>query len=512
MLSILTLAGRVRPGWIFRATIATLGRDRVVMRDVLLLICCCCVSLSSGCLQDNPRGASESAEETGAGHAGESGPELQHDVPSDVASDAELAPWCGDGQVDEGERCDDGNDVPDDGCEWNCEPSRGVSFVSVGQRPFSCAVSFEGELMCFGTNEYGELGLGTFEHVGDDEVPMSVGPVFIWADVESVAAGGYHGCALDDEGGVWCWGMADVGQCGLGSAAHQPYPEAKVPLGAAATQVVSGLEHSCALRDDGAVACWGSNAHGQVGYPGLEAVGVDQTPYAAGTVMIGADALQLAAGGNTTCAVLADGTVRCWGANQRGQLGLGHGLDIGDDEHPVSAAALDFGVPAVAVSVGRLHACALLNDDTVRCWGEGPAHGHPGHLTVGLHELATSFPAVEVGESVVEVAAGGTQTCVRNQKGEVWCFGRGTAGLGQGPGYPDVIGDDEAPSHAARVDLGAPARSLSAGAHVCARLAGGGLRCFGVHIDGALGLPWLAPGTAIGDDEAPASEPAVALF
>lgn len=484
------------------------------MRRPPLPVSLLCVVLAPACLGDNPltlevgETEAETETETGAGLGLDAGqPPGRVDTPQ-----GHLTPWCGDGVVSDDERCDDANETPDDGCEIDCQPSVGISMISVGQRPFTCAVTFGGELGCFGTNGFGELGLGTFEHVGDDELPITAGPVFIWAAVKSVAAGGRHACALDDEGGVWCWGMSESGQSGLGSVAHVAYPEAKVSLGGPAVEVVSGLDHSCARRDDGAVVCWGSNAWGQLGYAGEPSVGDDASAYAAGTVVVGEAVTDLAAGGNTTCAVLASGTVRCWGANGSGQLGLGHRANIGDDEPPASAVALDFGAPVVQVGVGQTHACARLIDGSLRCWGEGPAHGHPGVDFVGTDSPASNWPAVEIGEPVAEVACGATQTCVRNAAGDVRCFGRGGAGLGHGAGHDGAIGDDEPPSAALPVELGAPARSLAAGQHVCARLAGGTMRCFGIHVDGSLGLPWLAPGEGIGDDEAPLSQPAVQLF
>ena len=137
----------------------------------------------------------------------------------------------------------------------------------------------------------------------------------------SLSAGGAHTCAVDQPGGVWCWGADDRGQLGLGAAgANVTEPAAVVSLQALATSVAAGGAHSCASRTDASVWCWGANDSGQLG----DGTTIDRAlpakvAGAAGTVTAGA---------LHSCAASADHGVTCWGADTSGQLGDGVALTI----------------------------------------------------------------------------------------------------------------------------------------------------------------------------------------
>src|SRR5690606_13151996 len=104
-------------------------------------------------------------------------------------------------------------------------------------------------------------------------------------------------------------------------------------------QIVAGGYHTCALLDQGRVRCWGANAHGQLGLGHAEPPDPSRIPD--GEVDLGGPAVHLAAGHDFTCALVEDGdAVRCWGKNDVGQLGLGHTDTIGDDELPATATTV----------------------------------------------------------------------------------------------------------------------------------------------------------------------------
>ena len=142
-------------------------------------------------------------------------------------------------------------------------------------------------------------------------------------------------------------------------------------------------------------------------------------------------ALALAAGYDHTCALLNAGTVKCWGGNSFGQLGLGDAADRGDAANELGdnlpAVALGAGKTAKAIAAGYQHTCALLSDDTVKCWGRNTN----GQLGLGnttgrgdqANEMGDSLPAVALGagKTAKAIAAGGDQTCALLSDDTVKC-------------------------------------------------------------------------------------------
>jgi alpha-tubulin suppressor-like RCC1 family protein len=224
-------------------------------------------------------------------------------------------------------------------------------------------------------------------------------------------------------------------------------------------------------------------------------------------------ALALAAGQRHTCAVLDNESVRCWGYNPDGQLGLGNMTAIGDTEHPNAIAAIELGAVPTGIATGASHTCtSSAADGTVRCWGRGTA-GRLGYLDTenfgdGSGEVPSARGTVEVGGNVEALFAGGANTCVILNGGAVRCWGYN--GHGQlGLAHTDPVGDDETPGSVATISLGASAAQLAVGTeHVCARLVGGALRCWGWGQAGRLGLSSTA---TIGDGEVPTAVGAVDL-
>src|SRR5262249_29406613 len=143
---------------------------------------------------------------------------------------------------------------------------------------------------------------------------------------------------------------------------------------------LAGGQSTCAILDTGTVKCWGEGEDGKLGYGSTNDV---LNPAAApSTVDLGGGrtATAIATGQSQTCGIVDNGTVRCWGENQYGQLGYGNATEIGDNESPGGAGPVDLGSgrTAVAISAGRYFTCALLDNGTVRCWGEG-ANGQLGY-------------------------------------------------------------------------------------------------------------------------------------
>ncbi|SVB46439.1 uncharacterized protein METZ01_LOCUS199293, partial [marine metagenome] len=140
-------------------------------------------------------------------------------------------------------------------------------------------------------------------------------------------------------------------------------------------RVETGNTHSCFLSHAGRVKCWGTNSFGQLGKDSTASWGDDTSEMAAlGAVNLGTNktAVSIAAGDYHTCALLNDGTVKCWGLNSSGQLGRDNVLNWGDGSGEMAAlGAINLGTnkTAVRIAAGDYHTCALLNDGTVKCWG-----------------------------------------------------------------------------------------------------------------------------------------------
>jgi alpha-tubulin suppressor-like RCC1 family protein len=206
-------------------------------------------------------------------------------------------------------------------------------------------------------------------------------------------------CALT-AGGVRCWGFNEYGQLGYGHTNNigdneTPASVGYVNLGGTAVQLGAGAEHTCARLEDGRVKCWGRNGDGQLGYGHDFDIGDNETPASAGYVDVGGPVLQLAAGARHTCALLSGGRVRCWGRNVDGQLGYGFGSYIGDDETPASAGDVDVGGVVVQLSAGSYHTCAQLDTGRVRCWGRNTS----GELGYGhTNPIGTFEPAMVAGD------------------------------------------------------------------------------------------------------------------
>ncbi|MEA2699484.1 MAG: hypothetical protein QOI66_3755, partial [Myxococcales bacterium] len=231
-------------------------------------------------------------------------------------------------------------------------------------------------------------------------------------------------------------------------------------VGVGATAIAAGAFHSCALLTSGGVKCWGDNEYGQLGQGDLHNRGGpgemgDQLP----PVELGGPekATAIAAGAFHSCALLVDGTVKCWGANIAGQLGIGstdnkggNGADLGDG---LAAATLGNGRLAIAIATGGAHTCALFEDGTVKCWGaglfgqlgNGSTHGVGGAVAPVLRDaLPINLGTMgEVAIAASAISAGANHTCALLATGDLKCWGLNNVGqLGQESTV--TLGDDPA--------------------------------------------------------------------
>ena len=188
----------------------------------------------------------------------------------------------------------------------------GVSSIAAGAN-HTCALMTAGTVVCWGENGHGELGDGTTTQ-RSTPVPVNGIP----NPVVTVAAGWSHTCAIVTGGALLCWGDNEFGQLGVATAPVQPTPVAPTGLGSGVASVAGGLAHTCAVTTAGAVLCWGNNLHGELG----DGTTVTRTsPMVVSGFGDGGAAVT--AGAFHTCAVTTGGGALCWGGNADGELGDG---------------------------------------------------------------------------------------------------------------------------------------------------------------------------------------------
>ena len=414
---------------------------------------------------------------------------------------------CGDGVMSEwlGETCDDGGTDDGDNCSPTCQAQEVLQVVAGSWH--SCAVLSQGTVKCWGDNDVGQLGLGDTVERGDSpgEMGNALPAVNLGKTALSLAAGYAHTCALLDDGSVKCWGFNSYGQLGLGDTAHRGDGPGEmgdalpaVNLGKTALSLDAGHEHTCALLDDGSVKCWGYNITGQLGLGDTAPRG--DGPGELGNVLpsinLGRTALSVVAGYRHTCALLDNGSVKCWGWNAYGQLGLGDTAQRGGGPGEMGNAlpAVNLGKTALSVVAGYGHTCALLDDGSVKCWGfngfgqlglgdTAPRGDEPG-------EMSNSLPAVNLGKTALSLAAHGVHTCALLDNGSVKCWGLNSYGqLGLGFTANRGDGPGEMGNSLPAINLGKTALSLAAGNwHTCALLDDGSVKCWGHNPFGQLGL------------------------
>lgn len=200
-----------------------------------------------------------------------------------------------------------------------------------------CAVKTTGELLCWGAAAGTMLFMGQVPP--DSDVPVAVAK--LTGDVKAVTAGYQHTCALTTAGGVLCWGWNQFGQLGGGMFSAQFQGPAVVSsLSSGVTAISAGWGHTCALTEAGAVQCWGWNQFEQLGNGSLTD---SLTPVAVAGLASGVAAIS--AGEEHTCALTAAGGVFCWGDNMNGQLG--NGSQLGSSV-PVVVSGLASGMAAIS--------------------------------------------------------------------------------------------------------------------------------------------------------------------
>ena len=361
------------------------------------------------------------------------------------------------------------------------------SRIAAGSRAnHACAVKEDGTVRCWGSNSSGQLGNGAGGSGQFSATPVTVSNL---TDAVAVAAGAAHSCALRATGSVVCWGDNSFGALGDGtqSARSSPVPVLN-PGGSTLAGVVAiaaGFNHTCAVRIDGTARCWGSKSAGKLG-TGESNISAPFILTTAATVVSLSEAVSITAGSNHTCAVRANGSVSCWGSNSAGALGNG-GADNATHALAREVAGL---TDIIGVAAGGDHTCALRANGQVRCWGEN-THGQVGDGTIAATRPPTTVQGLG---GVIALALGDEFSCARRADGDVRCWGRGDFGqLGDlgttdQPTQDSVIASRSCGVSGCTFPPLADATDIAAGfQHACALQADDRIRCWGANTFGQLG-------------------------
>ncbi len=282
--------------------------------------------------------------------------------------------------------------------------------------------------------------------------------------IQQLTVGSQHACVLVEGGEVWCWGFATDGALGAGPDVTSTDVPVRALLPRPAVTIDAGFEGTCAITDDGAAWCWGRNLSGEVGDGTTE----DRFEPTRVTGLPG-PAVGISRGHAHACAVLDDGSGWCWGDNVVGELGNGRPTgSAATESRPVRIV----GVPGLsAVSAGGGFTCALTDGGAAWCWGND-LHGELGRT--GAYDFETPGIVEGLDGGVDLVATGDDQACAIRD-GVLLCWGL----MDEAKAATDPPAASWPTPRA--VDLGARVVdvSLANGYHRCARDETGATWCWG---------------------------------
>lgn len=385
---------------------------------------------------------------------------------------------------------------PPDVCNINTDNNCGKAIyvqADVSEQ-HTCAVVSDGSLRCWGSNYWGQLGL---DGQGIRPAPT---PVPKQQFVLSVATGWGHTCALHRDGQVDCWGTDANGDVGCPNPLMLTSPQKCTPLDPSlgAVEIAAGGEHSCARLGSGKIKCWGLNAFGEIGNGTLPTPGtVDSNAYTPVDVSDITDARHIASGVWYVCAVLSSGALECWGDNGAGNLGTG---DRTGHAFPTPVVGIDGGLSGYAVAVAGTgeHTCVLLGDGSIRCFGSN-TDGQLGDNTTidSLSPIPAQSPM-----TATALAVGGQLSCTLTSAGIIQCWGRNNYGQ---------LGDGSNVASQAPVTVLLPFAAnfstlVSKYYHSCALSTDGRLWCWGDNRYGQLGNGTVGGGNIPVEARAPGGQ------
>lgn len=289
----------------------------------------------------------------------------------------------------------------------------------------NCALTFDGDVLCWGDNSAGQLADATSPHASTPQLIDGIDGSSDATAALVLFAGSRHTCALTRDGELLCWGDNAEGQLGV-PMSLPPHVAVTVPFfdpdSTMIEAVALGATHSCAIVDTGEVWCWGSNADNQLSADLVAPADYVVVHDAAATPL---EAMAITAGARHTCVLDADGQPLCWGANTEGQLGDGTQTPTTDVVQAL--APIDPNDPYVQLESSDTTTCALTDGGVIVCWG-GNDRGQAGQpLSVPVVStpdvVTTTLPAFSM------LGFRASTACGRLDDGRIACWGANDDGL-----------------------------------------------------------------------------------
>ena len=345
--------------------------------------------------------------------------------------------------------------------------------VSAGQ-DHTCGLTANGEVYCWGSNEDGQLGIGSVDklpHPKPVRLPSAV-------RFKYLTTGYRHTCALALDGLAYCWGANDSGQLGNGSIQGSTTP-VRVPGTLVFDSLSAGGTHTCAVTKAGRGYCWGGNWHGQLGIGSLNGEEKYSCCRTQPTAIVGGlSFLQISAGGIHTCGLTEEGKAYCWGIANFGRLGLGRTNLINLPTPTLVRSGLKF----QSISLGGFFTCGLIKTKLAYCWGASS----DGQLGIELPVAEQDVPVqVSGSRHFLMISCGNNHTCAIADDGTAYCWGANRLGqLGNGASQNKNI--------PVPVSLEVKFKLISSGGndfsgHTCAITTDGRTLCWGDNRRGQLG-------------------------
>lgn len=342
----------------------------------------------------------------------------------------------------------------------------GAVAISAGEN-HTCALITGGSVLCWGDNVGGQLG--------DGSTVAALSPVTVsgLSGAAAISAGAYHTCALMPGGSAKCWGASGYGELGVEvtSSMQELLPVTVVNVSGYITGVAAGGYATCFTLSTGVAKCLGVNMYGQLGDGG----GLMKTTPTSTYGIAGVTAMSF--GSNTACVITTAGSLSCWGNDFYGQLG--DGADSIMRVSPVTPTVAGFSAP-VGIALGDSHTCAIAPAGTLSCVG----YNIEGELGDGTNTTSTAASVQVPGLAGVVGAGGGvSHTCALINDGTVKCWGDNTLGqLGDGTNTSSL-----SPVAVSGITDATRIALDSTSDHVCAIVTGGAVKCWGFNAYGQLG-------------------------